>query len=59
MDDHKEDNNSGPRDLFVQSLLTKKQEIEKVIEGLKEGRQASEEYRSSDNFVEELDRAYN
>ena len=59
MDDLRERNISDPRDLFVQSLLTKKQEIEKVIEGLKEDRKVSEEHRSSDNFLEDLDRAYN
>jgi len=59
MDDQKEQNNSDPRDLFSQNLLIKRHEIETVIEGLKEGRKAFEQHRSSDDFSEEIDRANN
>jgi DnaK suppressor protein len=59
MDDFKHRETIDPCDLFVQRLLSKKQEIEKVIEGMKEDRKASEQYRSSDDFFEEIDRAYN
>jgi DnaK suppressor protein len=59
MDDQKEQNNRDPRDLFIQNLLIKKHEIETVIEGLKEGSNAFEQNRSSNDFFEEIDRANN
>ena len=59
MDDQKEQNDRDSRDLFIQNLLIKKHEIEMVIEGLKEGRKAFEEHRSSDDFFEEIDHANN
>ena len=59
MDDPKELDKNEPNDLFIQNLIVKKQEIESAIAGMKESRKASDQYRSSDDFFDELDRADN
>jgi len=58
MDDRIEQN-KDPHDRFIQNLVSKKQEIETAIASLKESRKASNQYRSSDDLFDELDRADN
>ena len=59
MDDNKSPFNTDPLTLFIQSLLIKKEGIEKTIESLKRDRQTSEQHKTSSDLFEELDRANN
>jgi len=57
MDNQKEQDTKNPTDLFLMNLHVKKEEIEQAIEGLKEKRKEYYQNLSSDDFMEEVDRA--
>jgi DnaK suppressor protein len=57
MDNQKEQDTKNPSDLFLINLYTKKEDIEKAIEGLKDKRREYYQNLSSDDFMEEVDRA--
>ena len=57
MDHQKEQDSKNPSDLFLMNLNSKKDEIEKAIENLKEKHKEYYQNLSSDDFMEEVDRA--
>ena len=57
MDNQKTQDKKSPNELFLMNLHSKKEEIEKAIEGLKEKRKEYYQNLSSDDFMEEVDRA--
>lgn len=57
MDNQKEQDTKNPSDLFLINLYAKKEDIEKSIEVLKEKRKEYYQNLSSDDFMEEVDRA--
>lgn len=59
MYDQKESNIDGLKQAVIRNLLSKKTEIEAAITTLKEHRRSESQFRSSDSFFEEIDRADN
>lgn len=55
----KESGIDGLRRAVIQNLLSKKTEIETAITTLKEHRRGEDQFRSSDSYFEEIDRADN
>lgn len=55
----KESSIDGLRRAVIQNLLSKKTEIEAAITNLKEHRRGEDQFRSSDSYFEEIDRADN
>lgn len=55
--EQKEEFIEDPRETFILNLMTKKEEIERVIQDLKEKHKGYREYFSSNEVFEEMDRA--